>query len=765
MTSIEPTTDKTIVDHASLKKSKHQFVPLIPRWVPQWMSELQRWGFHDQTKRPLTPTHGEQGGELHSGGHIDPGRWCTFSTAVLVGRYKIQRGRKIGLSFFLGDGFGGIDLDQVRDPETGALTALAGNVYRMAVQLGAYTEISPSGCGFKVYGLLNRTFRGDRTSIKINYGTVEGLNSYAAFECWRDGRHFCVTGLPIGEPTSTQPVDLSPILDLIESDPIISPVLGIDPQPLPVEPLGTSAGDEALWNEISALAAQVPNRDESIATWFNRLNPPEIGAWLLRSLGWQLHSQESNRSHWTRPGKPVSSGSSGTLFFDAGMFQVFTSSDRLAQGTHSLFKLYKDIFFAGDHRTAGRTLGDWMRAGNPGAVPTTPFKAQPVQQLAAANAPNQQQAQPVAMPGDGFELIDLDQYGQIQGSLRWIWPGWIASKVSHLISADPGAGKTTALIELICCIYGGNTLPDGAAPPQELRGKKVLWIDSDQRIGQQGIEIVKNCGAEGQPIQVVAYRNGGFISPVVAWDEHPGLLETLDRAILTGEYWGIVIDTVAGYAGDCDLGKPGDLNKFIRPLQALAIRRDVPIIYLGHSSATGGAYGRHIRSKCQICWLIADNQLEIDRSYGMPPAPLRFDFEHGKPLSWKPGEIIDRSARDPRKPWEKKPQAAKKADPVEREVEEFSKTLPDAKPAKDAARDWIVKLLFDLGDSMGKETLFGQLEDNRFKRRTIERAFLSLLSESDCPIRFYKHKTRGRLYYHLTHKDKINPPSGADEAE
>lgn len=769
MIQTEPiSSDKAIIDQATLAKHYHNFIPLIPQWVPQWMASQQRWGFHNQEKKPLTPARGENGGELHNGGHTDPERWCRFSTAVNVGRYKVSKGRKIGLSFFLGSGFGGIDLDQVREPKSGALTALAGNVWRMAMQLGAYTEISPSGCGFKVYGLLNRVFRGDRTSIKVSYGIVEGqfdeqgkpLESYSAYESWNDRRHFCVTGLPMGEPGSDRPVDITPILDLIESDPIIQPIVNqIQSAPI-VEALGTSTEEMALCQEITALAAQVPNQNESITTWFNRLDPSGIGTWLLRSLGWQLHSEESNKSHWTRPGKSVSKGNSGTLYHDVGTFEVFTTSDRLEKGTHSLFNIYKTIFFAGDGRTAGRTLGDWMRAGCPGSVPTIPFQTPP-RQPPLANVPSQQQVQPVAMPGDGFELLDLDQYGKIQGSLRWIWPGWIASKVSHLISADPGAGKTTALIELICSIFSGTELPDGAYPPKELVGKKVLWIDSDQRIGQQGIEIVKNCGIEGQPIQVVAFRNQGFLSPVVSWDEHPGLLETLDRAILSGEYWGIVIDTVAGYAGDCDLGKPGDLNKFIRPLQALAIRRDIPIIYLGHSSATGGAYGRHIRAKCQICWLIADNQLEIDRSYGMPPAPLRFDFEHGKPLSWKAGEIIDRSARN--KPWEKKQPSKRPLDQAEQSVEDLAKTLPDAKPAKVAARDWIVKMLYDRAEAMGRETIFSELDKQRFRKINSIKAFKFLLEESDCPIQFFKHKQRGILYYHRDHQEKIVSPRDPNE--
>lgn len=38
MTHTEPvSSDKSIVDRASLAKSKHQFVSLIPQWVHQWI--------------------------------------------------------------------------------------------------------------------------------------------------------------------------------------------------------------------------------------------------------------------------------------------------------------------------------------------------------------------------------------------------------------------------------------------------------------------------------------------------------------------------------------------------------------------------------------------------------------------------------------------------------------------------------------------------------------------------------------------------------
>jgi hypothetical protein len=70
----------------------------------------------------------------------DLSTWGTFLQALQA----YQRGDADGLGFALGDGWAGVDLDHVVDPETGRLAGWAQDVVDA---FATYTEVSPSGTG------------------------------------------------------------------------------------------------------------------------------------------------------------------------------------------------------------------------------------------------------------------------------------------------------------------------------------------------------------------------------------------------------------------------------------------------------------------------------------------------------------------------------------------------------------------------------------------------------------------------------------------
>jgi primase-polymerase (primpol)-like protein len=73
----------------------------------------------------------------------DPSTWGLLREALAVA----HAGRADGVGIVLGDGLVGVDLDHVRDPETGSIDFDAMNIVKV---LSSYTEISPSGCGVHV---------------------------------------------------------------------------------------------------------------------------------------------------------------------------------------------------------------------------------------------------------------------------------------------------------------------------------------------------------------------------------------------------------------------------------------------------------------------------------------------------------------------------------------------------------------------------------------------------------------------------------------
>src|SRR5215212_5005339 len=76
----------------------------------------------------------------------DSRTWTSFDEAVAA--YVRNGWCGIGFVFSSGDPFTGIDLDGVRDPDTGGLTEWARKVIDA---FGGYTEVSPSGRGIHIY--------------------------------------------------------------------------------------------------------------------------------------------------------------------------------------------------------------------------------------------------------------------------------------------------------------------------------------------------------------------------------------------------------------------------------------------------------------------------------------------------------------------------------------------------------------------------------------------------------------------------------------
>jgi primase-polymerase (primpol)-like protein len=152
----------------------------IPHWVNwKWEQRADRTtGELKMTKPPYQP----------NGQHAEsdnPTTWATFQQAVAA----YEKGDFSGIGFVLtkDDGFAGVDLDHVHDPETGVIEDWAMIVVQ---RLDSYTEISPSGTGLRIF-LRAKLPPKDR---KIN-----------GFECYENGRYLTVTGNHLeGTPTTIE---------------------------------------------------------------------------------------------------------------------------------------------------------------------------------------------------------------------------------------------------------------------------------------------------------------------------------------------------------------------------------------------------------------------------------------------------------------------------------------------------------------------------------------------------------------------------------
>lgn len=130
--------------------------------VPPVMREDARWINHRTDKVPCDK----------SGNPIDatnPANHLTFEAALAI---SIASGGRLGLGFALGDGWHGIDLDNVE----------ANNLQALANSLPGYVEYSPSGRGCHAIG-----YGGSFPALKL-----KGIEAYSG------ARYFTVTGNAIG---------------------------------------------------------------------------------------------------------------------------------------------------------------------------------------------------------------------------------------------------------------------------------------------------------------------------------------------------------------------------------------------------------------------------------------------------------------------------------------------------------------------------------------------------------------------------------------
>lgn len=161
--------------------------------VPAAMAEAERWVLWKAESRGGRATKVPRrvdNPELRASS-TNPATWATFDRACEALPYSGCD----GLGFVLGDGFAGVDVDAVIDPETGEYPDW---VDRTVELFDSYAEVSPSGTGLKIF-----TF-GDAHPPSLPRHTLPvddapPINGKRpAVELYITARYFAVTGSPFG---------------------------------------------------------------------------------------------------------------------------------------------------------------------------------------------------------------------------------------------------------------------------------------------------------------------------------------------------------------------------------------------------------------------------------------------------------------------------------------------------------------------------------------------------------------------------------------
>jgi hypothetical protein len=144
--------------------------PYYPEHVPKELKTGRFWVCCDADKVPLVAW------ETYRASSTNPDTWRHYDEVTSAFRARPERYSGVGRVITDRDDYVGIDLDDVRDPDTREL--LSPEAIGILVSLDSYSEVSPSGRGVKVWVKA----RLDRSYVK------PGL------EIYQRGRYFTVTG-------------------------------------------------------------------------------------------------------------------------------------------------------------------------------------------------------------------------------------------------------------------------------------------------------------------------------------------------------------------------------------------------------------------------------------------------------------------------------------------------------------------------------------------------------------------------------------------
>lgn len=140
---------------------------------PQWVG----WRFEQREGKPTKVPINPHTGRMASSTAADT--WSGYEEACqALARFELNG---VGFVFSDTDPFSGVDLDDCRDPQTGAIQPWA---RRILDELNSYSEISPSQTGVKVW-VKGKLPAGCRNRTRCESGEVE---------MYSRGRYFATTG-------------------------------------------------------------------------------------------------------------------------------------------------------------------------------------------------------------------------------------------------------------------------------------------------------------------------------------------------------------------------------------------------------------------------------------------------------------------------------------------------------------------------------------------------------------------------------------------
>lgn len=515
------------------------FIPAELRNLPQWVAWKMETRDGKETKVPYSPvTEGKASS-------TDPATWGTFAAALAYAKRAGMNG--IGFVFKEGGGYVGIDLDHVRDPETGEIEPWALDIVTL---LGSYTEVSQSGTGLHI----------------ICKGALPpGKRRKGAIEVYEQGRYFVMTGhhlegTPLGVQERQKEID-SVHADYLADDPpsvtsqekrVQCPTLMLDDEQILTLARNARNGAklERLWaGDLSDYGGDHSRADAALCAFlaFYTRDPAQLDR-LFRSSGLM-------RAKWDE-----------THYSDGSTYGAGTIKSALEKVTTQ---------YNPAHNGNGHALEepDWMNEvpsllGDEAALSVDPLPE------------GQNEIPPMGEPRAAtLEIISADDLLTTEWpEPEWVVPGLFPVGLT-LLAGRPKVGKSWLALQLAQAVTTG-----GKFLGQRVKQGRVLYLaleDSRRRIAAR--------------MSLQGWATGGGVCDFVTIGglQKVGFLNKGGAAVLAGtirakQYRLVIVDTLSrAISGDQNDSR--EMTRAIAPLQVLAHEMGIGLVVLDHHNKLGAA--------------------------------------------------------------------------------------------------------------------------------------------------------------------------------
>jgi len=159
--------------------------------------------------------------------------------------------------------------------------------------------------------------------------------------------------------------------------------------------------------------------------------------------------------------------------------------------------------------------------------------------------------------------------------VEWLWKGWLAESMIHILGGSPGAGKTTLCMEFASKVTTGEPWPDGTIPQ---KGNVVIWSGEDDRDLTLLPKLI-GAGADRERVFFVDHISTGRSRR--SFDPSIDLASLQEKMEEVGNVRLLIIDSIAS-AVSGDSHKNTEVRRSLQPLVDLASTTGCAVLGVTH---------------------------------------------------------------------------------------------------------------------------------------------------------------------------------------